>query len=701
MACSKSLRTDLLPTAPGGGTWVYNGYNSTSSTGPWNQIPGVPLVVVSPGSQYGTGDNPFVHTNGRSPGFYKFTYTLGAAGPCPDSAELVIELQALECAGADVSVTYCTNDVAVKNLYTLINTGSPCGTATIDNVTNPTAPGGPGTSVYTASAPTTLTFQPSANAAGTHVIVNSVDTDPSVGFTQVPCGCTDSATVTITNIAAFSAGTIGPTTDEVCANGGCTVDLSTFVTGSGTTTGAWRYINSSPTNGNVTLSVNGGAYTSFAPNTNISTTLNTTINLQNAVKGRTYNFQWLTQPGTACQSGAGTLSISITPNSAGTAPAWSPTACLGQMITLTGDTFALWDVLGGSPATTGNWTVTSSNPNVRTLNALNTGVAGTGTDDEFTWSAIEGFVTGQWVPIPASFNTTLTFTYTPTNPGQCANCAGDPVSWQIYVNFGVEAGTGGPVTICDGGTYDPFDWLTGAQVGNYWQAITNIPGLTNLNSAQTGFTAGQNITSQNDPLTDRSRPALDWSGVADGTYTIRYRSSAGACFDFADVVVTVTNLPCGGGFIEADFWHDLSAALDGSEGWNPFLTSAVYDGVEYVGAPVALTPVNVITLDGEDYNTTVADALNALGIPEIEFSYSTADDCTGVGKQKFVHIKWPDCKTFEILIEGTHPLGFNTKWTEIGLYRWNGASWVIVNPTYSTGSICITAPSKSTGNDCP
>jgi hypothetical protein len=189
--CTFNLRTELAPTADTGGSWTYNGYNSSSFNGPFNQSPGTPLFPgVGDGQTIPGGDNPSVDSTSVSTGFYSVTYNATATIPaCNDSSDHVIHVQNTPCAGTNTSIDVC-NDDPIVNLVTVINGASTCGTVDGYNLTNNDGSSGlSGTS-----------YDPSADTPGTYTFTNTVTVNALPTYDIICAECTSTSLLTINNI---------------------------------------------------------------------------------------------------------------------------------------------------------------------------------------------------------------------------------------------------------------------------------------------------------------------------------------------------------------------------------------------------------------------------------------------------------------------------------------------------------------------
>lgn len=168
------------------GVWTYVGYNQTSPTGPWNNVPSDPLVTTPIGGTM-VGDNPLVNPLGKSAGFYRFRYYIDD-GVCNDEAFATIEIGVKTCAGANKSKTVCVGSPV--NIIEELQSNANC-SITLGTVT-PSFPN----NIFTPTAPGTYTF------------VHQATLQPEPGF-NVICnqGCNSTATLTLTVVPYSAAST--------------------------------------------------------------------------------------------------------------------------------------------------------------------------------------------------------------------------------------------------------------------------------------------------------------------------------------------------------------------------------------------------------------------------------------------------------------------------------------------------------------
>ena len=168
MGCARNIRTELAE-YPAGGTWLYVGY-STSSGGPFTSTAAIPVIPEPNNTSLSNrGDNFAIDTAGKTPGYYKFQYTL--SGNTYDFILRVID-RAVD-AGGDGAVSFSTAEVATINLINFIDPSSSSGTWSVKS-------GSPGANFNAGAGTLNLT----GLAAGVYEFKYSY-LDP--GFTDKSC----------------------------------------------------------------------------------------------------------------------------------------------------------------------------------------------------------------------------------------------------------------------------------------------------------------------------------------------------------------------------------------------------------------------------------------------------------------------------------------------------------------------------------
>lgn len=694
--CTRNLRTDFKPSADSGGTWVYIGYNATSSTGPWVNTPANPMVALSPGSTM-VGDDPVVDSD-ASNGFYRFSYTVNN-GVCDATSFLTIEVKQATCAGEDFSLTVCSND-ATFSLATAYDTATTCDLSigTIAGVSGSPVIGG---------APN-YNFSPSTNGAGTFVVRNTVNTLPSAGFTVDCEDCTQTADATIVVLAFRSAG------DErfipyfsICTSPSCSVSLPDLLLNLpvGSQDGDWFFRPAEsgyPTYGSTTFTLNTNLFsstTSIAPNTQITNNaVAGTIGFSAASPGYVYNFEYVVGGGTACETST-LVNVYVGPiPDAGTGP--SPeTLCYED---LSATVMNLYDQLTGA-STQGSWTVTSS-PSRPTQIAASWDTGSTdplyvlsGTDDTFDFENFRNTARNSSGSSPIAPGTSFTFTfqYTAQLPSSylCVACAPDSVSYQKTVVFTYETGTtvydspaNAYVVDCENPVFDLFDLITGEEEGGVWRVpptylVATAATITDVTLPQLGTTTTLIAGSQIYPAGFSAPLQMDFTNVPYGTYAIQYQGgtfplpgASDACPRNTIVYVTWDcdcEFPCGG---ERDIMllrHDFGPTIDESDLTNGQVVSFVVDGVEQLGSPVSFDLTQNSSIAGgscsgctggsvgSQYNAAILNVLTSLAIPGFDFAQPTNNELRGVGlptgyvtcNEKYVKVSAPMCVNWEIVFQ--------------------------------------------------
>lgn len=199
--CTISIRSGLMSSAPGGGSWTYKGFSPSSPNGPFAITPSSPLF---PGISVDTiipyGDDFTLYTDNTQPGYYKVQYNYTGS-----SNDLIIKIQSdTICAGVDTTYNLSETDTTVYTLTDLIDDSTCPSGLTL---------GGTWTDLDTAPGYSAGTFQPSASSVGTYRFRYSLE---ETNFDQVQCAdCPDlETTLTITVSSAFI--TIITSSEDTC-----------------------------------------------------------------------------------------------------------------------------------------------------------------------------------------------------------------------------------------------------------------------------------------------------------------------------------------------------------------------------------------------------------------------------------------------------------------------------------------------------
>lgn len=217
MACTITLHQFLTGSPDQGGTWTLQ------SGGPMlASVNGNPAQTFSNGNTISTQWNATLGFDDTVAGTYVVRYTVGTA-PCADTSDLTITVVNGALAGVDVTLTRCTTDTTVYNLFDFLRGGNGTGTGTGTVDTTGTWSGsGTGPAFTTApndaykpvtGAPTDDTFQPSlvnmgGNPTTTAVFIYTVNKGGPAGCTN----CQDTATITFITTQAGNAGGDGAVT---------------------------------------------------------------------------------------------------------------------------------------------------------------------------------------------------------------------------------------------------------------------------------------------------------------------------------------------------------------------------------------------------------------------------------------------------------------------------------------------------------
>lgn len=123
MGCARNIRTELAE-YPAGGTWLYVGY-ATTNAGPYTSTAAIPVIAEANNTSLSNrGDNFAIDTAGKTPGYYKFQYTL--SGSTYDFILRVVDKSV--SAGGDGAISFSTAEVATINLINFIDPSSSTGT---------------------------------------------------------------------------------------------------------------------------------------------------------------------------------------------------------------------------------------------------------------------------------------------------------------------------------------------------------------------------------------------------------------------------------------------------------------------------------------------------------------------------------------------------------------------------------------------
>lgn len=168
MGCARNIRTELAE-YPAGGTWLYVGY-SASRSGPFTTTAAIPVIPEPNNTSLSNrGDNFAIDTAGKTPGYYKFQYTL--SGVVYDFILRVVDKTVN--AGFNGVTSFSTDEGGTINLINFINPSSSSGTWSVKS-------GSPGINFHAGSGSLNLT----GLAAGVYEFKYSY---LDAGFTNKSC----------------------------------------------------------------------------------------------------------------------------------------------------------------------------------------------------------------------------------------------------------------------------------------------------------------------------------------------------------------------------------------------------------------------------------------------------------------------------------------------------------------------------------
>ncbi|WP_179020568.1 gliding motility-associated C-terminal domain-containing protein [Winogradskyella forsetii] len=495
----------------------------------FDSLGGTPDIggIWSPALNSGTGIfDPLVDSGGI------YTYSFTGNAPCPDeSSTVTVTVVPLPIAGSDGSLTICSNDFTLVNLFDSLG-----GTPQVGGTWSPALNSGTGI------------FNPSIDTAGIYTYTLS-GTPP----------CTDvSAEVNVIIIEEPNAG-IDAVVD-ICDNDG-PINLFDTLEGIPEAGGTWTPALASGTNIFDPLVDSDGTYTYTITGTNPCADATATV----TISVIPFPNAGLDGAVTVCSTD-GTIdlfdSLGGTPEAEGT---WTPTLTSGtglfDPLTDTAGTYT-YTTSGTGPCSDDTATVEVSieiAPDAG-MDAVENICNNNGTIDLFNSLGGTPDVGGNWTPALASGTSIFDplvdadgiYTYTVTGIAPCDDAT---ATVTITISPFQDAGLDGSVTVCnDDGTIDLFDSLGGTpEAGGIW-----TPTLT----------SGTGIF---DPL-------VDSAGIY--TYTIL---GTGPCIDdSATVVVSIETAPDAGldGSLtlcslnsSADLFNSLGGTPEPGGTWSPALAS--------------------------------------------------------------------------------------------------------------------------------
>jgi hypothetical protein len=344
--CQQYLR-DVLTDEDPGGTWTYVGYNQTSSSGPWENTPAVPLVTTPIGGTM-TGDNPLINPLNKTAGYYRFKYTVLTPvtdGFCTDEAFVTVHVVDRTCAGNVNTKTVCTGTPV--NIIQELQVGSSC-TVTAGTIT-PSFPN----NIFTPTSP------------GTTVFTNTVDVIPDAGFDLLCTNCNTSATLTVNVVPNYTSGVATNVLTSICQ--ACpTTNLSGLLS-QGTNfspNGIWVLQSGGP----LTFAVNNITAT-YQNGDTISTGVSTVVNFTGSPTNSVYTFRYIVNVGLPCEQFTDVqVGYYPTPN-AGVSS--TETWCSGPFLANNPNDINLFNLLGPNATTNGTWSYRVFRSNGQEFNLSN------------------------------------------------------------------------------------------------------------------------------------------------------------------------------------------------------------------------------------------------------------------------------------------------------------------------------------------
>jgi gliding motility-associated-like protein len=584
-----------------------------------------------------------------------YIYTVAGTAPCPnDSASVTVSIIQPPSAGNDATISICSNSNS-QDLFNLLGANAQTG-----GTWSPALASGTGI------------FDPAVDVSGVYTYSVAGDS---------PCA-TDTATVNVTVVPGPDAGQDGTIT--LCSNSG-PQNLFTALNGTPLTGGTW-----SPTlsggNGIFNPAVDApGVYTyTFAgtqPCDNDSANVVVTVNpVPDAGVDGTAFF---------CTNHPAQDLFTFLSGTPQTGGVWSPALASG-----TGIFNPLLDAagiytytVGGGFCSTDSATVQVSvtqSPNaggagatllittctniisVDLFTGLNgTQAPGTWADDDAT-GALNNNIFNPSAVGPGTYH----FTY--TVEGGISPCTTDSATVTVVVDPQPNAGTfSGSQTVCSSvGTFDLGTLLNASQSGGVWTdgvgtVITNPVNISALSGGTYYFTytinnacgtdaeivqlnilpspafTNANVTVTS-PVCVGSGAVVNFSGMADGSYTINYSLTGGNVSSPQTVLLTITN---GSGVLV------INPALIQNTGTTTITFNSILNNATGCGATLTNVSVNFIVSalsNLANANITIADAClgsdvvvlisSAAGMPDgnYQFNYTISGATTATGSSGII-----------------------------------------------------------------
>jgi len=685
--CQQNLR-DLLTGADPGGTWTYIGYNQTSSSGPWENTPAVPLVTTPIGGTM-TGDNPLINPLGKTAGYYRFRYsvfTTVTSGVCVDDAFVTVHVVDRTCAGNVRTKTVCVGTPV--NIIQELQVGSSC-TVTAGTITP--------------SFPNNI-FTPSV--AGTTIFTNTVDVIPDAGFDLLCTNCNTSATLTVNAVSSANVGTLVNSPRLIICDYSNPINLQDLLTGEAIN-GSWYFATSpsgAPAYSGATLTVNSNLFNNttqfITPGTKLTNATNiATVNFNQAAKGFDYRFRYVVNEGLPCEASAEVILYTSEPLNSGTAT--NDVVCFYDIIPsiqFAPPPFNLSTWLTGESGS-GSWSITSNPARPIKINLnwnrgsqdaydLNRGL-----DDTFNFL---NFRNTAWLDpatslqkIPAGSAFAFNFVYSTANalPGNTLGCTPSQTSFTKTVIFTYDSGDpvyGSYNVGC--GTTQSFalsSLLTLAEIfGNWYVAPTvlasssvAIPNLIVGTGGQTTYQPGTLIAPGNSAT-------VDFANVPNGIYYLVYACGTlwtGPNQCPSNTVVQIVKSCCS---VTAGITNNTGTTVLSCN--NPSISLTATGGTTYQWVFDGSTSPTLIVTQPGTYTVTATDSNGCTGQASIIITQDTSSPTSGVTNNTGTTVL--TCTTPSISLTAFG-----------GTYQWSGglgtnATVTITEP--GTYSVTITNPSN-------
>ena len=659
------------------------GYNTVSSTGPFDGTPVTPLVQLPPGGNF-PNDNPLIDPSNASLGFYQFRYSINRAGCAPSIKFITLQVQPKANAGVDFSQVICS-DTAPFSLQALFNNndGVPYNQNGVIT-SSPALAFGP--------APT-YTLNPAAVPAGVYTLTRTVEWPAASGFTRQCEDCVDSSQATLTIVPAAGSGTPAFSPQLTVCSFTTPLDMTTTLTGE-TSSGNWYLLSAAagqPTYTFANLTVNSNLFNNVTQNFATGTQLSNqssalTINFQTAQRGRVYRFRYITAEGTTCQAQTDVLIYPMDAPLSGTAT--NETICYHNLPTP--NSFPIYSWLTGATAT-GSWSITSNPARPSRINQQwNQGVTSPfaltrGSDDIFNFlgfrntALTEGTGVGQPVAAGSAFD--FTFTYTnapPTGPSAGCNTAITSFTKRIIFTYNpgsTNFGQSTPYQVnCTNQAFSLASLISFAENFGQWHVAPTqlapssvaVPNLVVGTNSPATLNTGDSLSSAN----------VNFANVPNGTYVFLYRG--GSRWDSAEpqcqrnTLVYVTKSCCAG--VNAGITNNTGSTVLNCTTSSISLTAT--GGVSYLWSNGATTPTITVTAPAT-YTVTVTGSDGCTATASIVITENTTPPNAGITNNT-----------------GTTVLGCAT--TSISLTATGGGTYQWTNNLGTNATVTVTQPGTYT-----